>query len=269
MKIKDFISRSIQEYPLLYKNIDYEKSKLKVLSHIFFTNGNGMEMAKTDNEKEGGYVVNPKYKKDKFGDYIRVKDKPYGKDKFKAIPDSYFDDIVYYVSSMDRPLEVTYKKGGEDKIYFRYDKKVEEGVFKPSLYEAKSTRSFSPYPISKGFCIALNIFFDNLFLQDDWIQELIILSEETLKYFKDENRYIENCYYPTETKIKSDVKRFEEIFKKEGINGLNKLQKIWGYTVKDTVPDYAEVEKRKNKSWKNFHKEQIKFLNMILEKYNK
>jgi hypothetical protein len=36
MKIKDFISKSIQEYPLLYKDVNYEKSKLKVLNQLFF-----------------------------------------------------------------------------------------------------------------------------------------------------------------------------------------------------------------------------------------
>lgn len=63
MKIADYISKCIQLYPTLYKDIDYNKSKLKVLNHIFFTIGNGMEMAKTKNPNEGGYVVDPKYKK--------------------------------------------------------------------------------------------------------------------------------------------------------------------------------------------------------------
>ena len=72
MKIADYISKSIQEYPLMYKDVDYEKSKLKVLNHIFFTNGNGLEMAETENPEDGGYVVRPKHKKDKFGDWERI-----------------------------------------------------------------------------------------------------------------------------------------------------------------------------------------------------
>ena len=54
MKIADCISQFIQEYPLLFKDVDYEKSKLKVLNHIFFKTNNGLKLAKTKNKKEGG-----------------------------------------------------------------------------------------------------------------------------------------------------------------------------------------------------------------------
>ena len=55
MKVKDYISKSIQEYPSLYKAATYEESKLLVMNHVFFTNGNGIEFAETENPKEGGY----------------------------------------------------------------------------------------------------------------------------------------------------------------------------------------------------------------------
>ena len=107
MKVADFISKTIQEHPLFYKDIDYEKSKLKVLNTVFFNYGTGLELADTESPGQGGYIVEPKYKKDKkIGDYVRVKDKPYGKDKYKSIPDGYFENIVYYVYASHDPLQV-------------------------------------------------------------------------------------------------------------------------------------------------------------------
>jgi len=270
MKIADYISKSIQEYPSLYKDVDYEKSKLKVLCQIFFTNGNGLEMAETDNPKEGGYVVEPKHKKyKKTDDWIRIKDKPYGKEKYKPIPDGYFESITYYVYASEHPIETIYRKGkyGDDKIYFRYDKKVDSEFRQPKLYKAESLHPFSPYPFSKGFSIACDVFYDGVFLQDDWMQELIILCKRTMEYFNDENQYKNNSYYPTENKIKQDLNYFKERFNKDGLKGLTDLRKTWGYEAKETLPDYAEIETRKNNSWKKFHKEQLDFLAKFLKKY--
>ena len=43
-------------------------------------------MAETENPEDGGYVVRPKHKKDKSGDWERIKDKPYAAVKYKKIP---------------------------------------------------------------------------------------------------------------------------------------------------------------------------------------
>lgn len=42
MNVEQRITRSILRYPLLYKDVDFEHSRNKVLNHLFFTNGNGM-----------------------------------------------------------------------------------------------------------------------------------------------------------------------------------------------------------------------------------
>jgi hypothetical protein len=272
MKIADYISKCIQEYPSLYKDLDYERSKMKVLCQIFFTNGNGLKMAETEDPSEGGYVVDPKYKRSKeTGDWIRRTDKPYGKEKYKKLPDSYFDDVVYYVYTSDYPIETIYRKGERtgDKVYFRYDKKTNNPRREPKLYEAKSDHKFSPYPFSKGYCIACDVFYNNVFLQSDWMDELIVLCERTLVYFNSKDEYTENVYYPTDHKIKGDLKYFNEKFEKDGINGVKDLRKIWGYEDGETVPDYEEIEQRKNKAWEKFHKEQLEFLTKFLEKYDK
>jgi len=43
MQVEQFIIKCILEYPLLYKDINFEKSRNKVLDQLFFTNGNGLE----------------------------------------------------------------------------------------------------------------------------------------------------------------------------------------------------------------------------------
>ena len=271
MKIVDHISRSIQEYPTLYKDIDYEKSKLKVLNHIFFTNGNGLEIAYCENPNDGGYVVEPKYIIDKkTGDQIRIKDIPYGKEKFRAISNEYFENIVYYVfASGERPIKTVYRKEkyGYIRVYFQYNKKVDSKFKEPKLYKAESLGLFSPYPLSK-YSIACEIFDNDMFLQKDWMLELIILIKRTLEYFNDENQYRNNDYYPSENKIKQELIIFNDRFKKNGLEGVNDVRKIWGYDVKETLPDYEEIKINKNKSWEIFREGQLEFLYKFLEKYN-
>ncbi len=269
MKIADFISKSIQEYPLLYKDTDYEKSKLKVLDHVFFTIGNGMELAQTENPQEGGYVVTPKGKKDNKEGWIRLNDKPYGKEKYKPIPDGYFESVVYYVSAVKKPLETLYKKNNYgDTVLFRFDKKVENEFEMPKLFKAECFHPFSPYPFSKGCSIACDVFYDNAFLQEDWMRELIFLCKRTLEYFQNETQYINNSYWPTEKSIVYDLNYFNERFKDEGVKGVISLRKTWGCKVKDSVPDYEEIKQRKSESWEKFHKKQLSFLTDFLNKYD-
>ena len=230
MKVKDYISQSIKEFPSLYKDVDYEQSKLKVLCHIFFTIGNGLELAETENPKEGGYVVEPQYDVDrKTDEYIRIEDEPYGEDDCKPLPDGYFDDNSH------------------------------------SMY----IHPFSPYPFSKGYSLVCDVFYNDAFLQDDWMEECVILCRRTLEYFNDNTQYNRDSYFPNESQISSDVHYFKQRFDKGGLKGLNGLQKTWGYEVKDSVPDYEEVETRKNKTWDEFHKKQLDFLTKFLTKYDK
>lgn len=271
MKIADYISKLIQEYPGLYKDVDYEKSKLKVLCDIFFTIGNGLKMAEIDMHRNGGYVVSPKYKKDKKADeWFRVKDKLYGVDKYKKLPKDYFESTVYYVYSGDKPLDITMRKSEyEESVLFRY-KKI-EGEFsvirEPQLYKAENLHAFSPYPFSKDFSIACDIFYKDIFLHDDWMKELILLCKRTLEYFNDEMQYKEDSYYSTENSINKTLKQFKDKLKKDGVKGLKDLQKCWGYKVQDTCPTYFDIETRSNKIWVDYRAKQIRFLNSFLKKY--
>jgi hypothetical protein len=261
MKIKDYISRSIQEYPSMYKDVDYEKSKLKVLNHIFFVIGNGLEFARTENPKEGGYIC------DRSG----KNNKPYGKEKYKKIPKDYFESVIYYVYASEYPLEVITKKsrypGG--KTYYRYRNSVDSPMREPRLYKAECLGPFSPYPISEGHSLISEVFYKGAFIQEDWLEEAVFLCERTLPYFKNHDEYSGNPYYPSESRIKKDLKYFEDTFADKGEKGVADLRKTWGYPVNENVPTYEEILRKKVKTWEKFQKEQIGFLEKFIKKFKK
>jgi len=264
MKVSDFISQSIQTYPSLYKDVDYERSKLKVLCHTFFTIGNGMEMAETEDPKQGGYVVEPKHKKNEDGDWERVLDKPYGKERYKKLPKDYFESVIFYVYGSRNPIEIT-KKGRND-VYFRYDKKVANEIFPPSLYKAESLYEFSPYPFSENYSLACKVYYENLFLQDDWMKELVFLCKRTLEYFNDENQYKNDSRYPSKNSRMTSG-QFKSTFEVEGAKGVRNLRKLWGYDISDEVPTEDEINRRSQKVWEDFRKKQINFLTLFLKKF--
>lgn len=269
MKIADYISKSIQEYPSLYKDIDYEKSKLHVLDHIFFTVGNGLDMAETENDLDGGYIVDPIFEKNRNDDWIRVKDKPYGEETYKKIPDDYFDSIIYYVNSTEKPIDINVikKPFSKDDILIRYNKKVDSFFSEPKLFKAENKNPFSPYPISKNCSIACEIYDKNLFLQKDWIDELVFLCEKTLEYFNDESQYINNTYYPNEFKINKTLNSLKKKLEESGLDGLNHLQEIWGFEKTSFLPSIEEITLKENLNWNRFRTTQIEILSNLINRY--
>jgi len=101
MKLEDYVKDNIARYPGLYVGFDYEISRLHVLDHTFLVLGNGMEWAETGDSKTGGYMVHPKSVKRK-GEWTRVKDKPYGKEKYTGPDiDRFFTDDWIEVNILD------------------------------------------------------------------------------------------------------------------------------------------------------------------------
>jgi hypothetical protein len=230
MKIADYISKQIQEHPSLYKDVDYEKSKLKVLNHTFFTIGNGLHTAYTEKPEEGGYITEHIYKKKKDG-YAQFYNKPYGKEKYKPIPKGYFDRLA--------------------------------------ILEANADYHFSPYPFSNKNSLISQIINGDVFLQEDWMEELILLCEKTLEYFDDVNQYQHDIYYPSEMRIQNDIDIFTNRLELGSVSALNNLQNLWGYEVKETIPSYDEIKLRKTKSWDKYKSEKIKILSEFLDKFKK
>lgn len=217
---------SIKTYPGLYKDVDYEKSKMKVLDHVFFTIGNGLEMAQTAKPEEGGYVVDPVVS-EIDGEWKRRNDMPYGQRTVEPLSKNYFDS------------------------------------------PAKSDYHFHPYPFSKNYSIACNVYYDGVFLQEDWMKELILLCKRTLEFFEDPEQYKHDCYYPTEGSLRSDLRTFEDTLKNEGIKGVKNLRKLWGYKPGDTIPTIDELMARKQEAFDTYHKKQVKFLKSFLKRFDK
>jgi hypothetical protein len=122
--------------------------------------------------------------------------------------------------------------------------------------------------LSKGYALACDVFYKDQFLQEDWMAELVILCERTLEYFNN-HEYSDHVYYPSDGRVGSDLRSFNEKFEKSGINGVNELRKIWGYEARETPVDRDEVLENKKKSWEKFKNEQISFLTKFLKKYKK
>jgi hypothetical protein len=263
MKIADYISKQIQKHPSLYKDVDYEKSKLKVLNHTFFTIGSGLYTAYTEKPEEGGYITEHIYKKKKDG-YAQFYNKPYGKEKYKSIPKGYFDSKVYMIYSVCSPIEIS--QSG-DWVYLRHSNNVTAGELR--ILEAKVDYHFSPYPFSNKNSLISQIINGDVFLQEDWMKELILLCEKTLEYFDDVNQYQHDIYYPSEMRIQNDIDIFTNRLELGSVSALNNLQNLWGYEVKETIPSYDEIKLRKTKSWDKYKSEKIKILSEFLDKFKK
>lgn len=195
MKIKDLISKRILEHPSLYKDENFEKSKLKVLNSIFFIEN--LDIALVEEGKECGYLVDPNFEFDKdTGEFIRMKDEPYGKDTYKEIPPGYFDSVVFYVSAGAKPLDTTIKNSEiGTEFCLSYSKEIAESEFlAPRFLVAKNLVPFKPYPFSKRSAVT-RVCKGEIYLQEDWMEELVFLCEKTLEYFSDENQFKNDSYY--------------------------------------------------------------------------
>ena len=65
---------------------------------------------------------------------------------------------------------------------------IPKDYFQTEVYKfgkkAFSEYSFRPYPFSKDFCIACDVYYNDVKLQPDWMEELIFLCRESLKFYK-------------------------------------------------------------------------------------
>jgi len=259
MKIKDYISKNIQEYPSIFKAKNYEESKLLVLNHTFFVFGTGLELAKTKNVKQGGYVTYPKLKK-----HIRQFDLKYGKETYMPIPNDYFETKLFYICNYPELKNIFTINGV---TYFKYDSNKFKFGTKPIFLEASTEEQFYPYPFSKEYSLVCKIFYEDLFLQEDWLKELINLVKRALIYFENPEEYKSDCKFPSEKRIQKEVIRFQEVFEKEGSDGIIRLKELWNYPVVNFSIDFEEIEKNINYIWEQYKTKQIDFLNKFLEKY--
>lgn len=273
MKLNDYISKSIQEFPSLYKDVDFEKSMLKVLDHVFFSIGNGMVFAQPTNPSDGGYITEPRFKTGKNGERKRLPDKPYDAEKYKKIPEGYFDDVIMYVNTATNPpkdIQIIGDWHWQKTVYMRFEKIDPENPkimnrFGPRLMVAENTNPFEPYPISSN-----SIFWqvlDGAWLRQDWLDGLWLLCVRTLEYCRDPERFKNHVYFPTDSNIAGNVNMFQTYLQR-GLEKLHDLQKSWGYSVSDNIPTHQEILAKKEKNWARFRREQIEMLERFVQKHN-
>lgn len=89
MTLDDTIRKCIFEYPSLYKDVSMQKSRIKVLDHLFLVIGNGFEW-------HDGYLYATSNEDVRTGKIKMVKPKKYGKEKFdKKLDEKYFATPIY------------------------------------------------------------------------------------------------------------------------------------------------------------------------------
>jgi hypothetical protein len=100
MKLEDAIAKSIYNYPSLFKDSNWEKSRIKVLDHLFLTIGNGYEWYDGYLTERVGKKVGRGYKKPE----------KYGKQKFTQRPDEvFFTKPVYREASWSEEMKILIK----------------------------------------------------------------------------------------------------------------------------------------------------------------
>lgn len=179
MTVHNYIVDSLINLPSLYKDVDWEKSKMKILNHVFLVIGNGVEIAISKNGSQG-YFTKPNFYK-KGETHIRKLDKNYNNKSNLKLPKNFFDRKVYYVSC-------TYEKlGSRDKYWIQSEDNHNEDFHQkyllPKPVEANSTYDFQPYPISE-YSAVIKCVKNNVFLQDDWKQAGIDLCHHVIDYYE-------------------------------------------------------------------------------------
>ena len=265
MKIKDYVSREIQTYPSLYKSENYEISKLKVLSKAFFLGTAHSTLAWTENPTNGGYIVTCHFRKNKkTNEWVRVFDKPYGQEKFKELPDSYFEDRIFYVNYQDKAKEIFIDKRDFSPYNCLITFNKIEHRRPPMLIEAKCNLNFTPDSINKDYSAVCKILYAKLFLQDDWKEALSFLCQKSLDFFENETQYKSDFCYPTEKLINREIRYFNDAYVRQGAEGVVILRKSFGYNDSDILPNFQEIETRKWQSFENHKNKQIEFLKEFL-----
>jgi len=142
MTLEDTIAKSIKKYPSLFKDVNWKKSRIKVIDHLFLTIGNGFEWY-------DGYLAE-KSKKHKYGEI-----------KFKWRPtQKWFDTKLFDKYGWDKAIIDIIKKNPQMADLLEIES--------ASLYLA------TPYPVCE-YSRAMNVP-DNV--RPDWLAGAI----ETLEW---------------------------------------------------------------------------------------
>ena len=242
MKLEDHIKQSIHTYPTLYKDVDYARSRIKVLGHMFLTLGNGIEFAETTYLDQGGYLVS--HRDD-------VPNLPYGERKYTG-PEL---DEAYFASSITEPMFNEERK--KDLEFFAKTPGILE-IIRHKVLVLESKKAYNPYPL----CDIANIHViahKGIFMQPDWLSGGIDICKVALAYYKDPERYKEGSYYPSAKDIYSRARDLLTLLKDHGPLEYEKLRAQFDYS-----PDQTVIYNR-TKDWVEFHEKVVQDYREILE----
>ena len=178
MTLDDTVAKSIHDYPTLFKDTNWEKSRIKVLDHLFFTAGNGYHWF-------DGYLATCFEKDPKSECGVKKVDiKKYGKVTFSWRPtQAWFDKKVY--RDMLEGLSPKAKKFIKKEI-------KENPKFKDlGLMEDRSIYEPSPFPLSEYSLV----FQTQKNVKPDWLAGAIETMEWGLNYWDQPTPKVEKSSY--------------------------------------------------------------------------
>jgi len=204
MKVIDHINQAINNYPSLYIYDTYEDSAFAVLHHCFIVLGNGIEWAYTGDPKTEGYLVQPRHRR-LHDDWVRIKDKPYGKEKCELDPRT-FKEKIYYFEEIDTEHSRegwVFGKSGEFKVVFesaledlkkKYKVCNDSGEYIPGVHthfyhptRTEGLKRTDPYPnFQKKYSCFWEI--EPELIQEDWLLAGLEHLRYWQAYFNDEER---------------------------------------------------------------------------------
>lgn len=240
MQLEQLVKQNILKYPRSYKSISYKMSRLRVLDYIFFVGGNGLSLAYTKDPSKGGYIVEPRYKKN--GE--RKFDKPYSTKikKSLVIPEDFFQKDI------EENIGIGFSDNEITQNFLKYFTNLNTFKFIESTLDI------------------YNIITDWEFLQPDWRQGLTDLIEYSLEYYSTEDLYKTNIYYPGSSTCKFFIKELYNKFLKEPVN-LLELRKYEGLEIKNELPTLEEITLKYVERWNRIQAASILKCKEYLDKY--
>jgi len=276
MKLEDHVRWAIYNYPTLFRDRDYTKSRLLVLNQLFLVIGNGYEWC------PDGYLV------DAFDPKPRILEElPAGffdkqlytfdvqHDQFNRLESDLQNRFLYLIDRSRRTGSPNWLESGvvveadeeEAKRLCAEYGKARFARSSPSfVLEAANRHEFSPYPICEysalteilnGKTNSPHIENFDLELQPDWLAGCVDVAQAALDYYRDDQRCAENSHHPNQAFPR--MKQHLEAAAKEGRE--EKYRQTFNITKGESVERHCEG------SWHEFRANQIGTLEEFLDKF--
>lgn len=270
MNINHYINWAIYNFPTLYRCGNYADSRLRVLSHLFLTNGNGMEWTRD------GYLTDCMGRDDRSWWKRKLSHRqtrwwlPYGFFKRNLytmdVPKGQYVDGIHvryhYVSNSCR---LVYEAMDED------DARPIARQFQmfPSDYcvfiqKATAHETWDPYPICEYAALVEILNGKTCGLSDeafeftpkfDWLAGCVEVAKAAMAYYKDETRFVGHHYHAKRTL--PQMQYAEKDAKRAG------KEPHWV----DQLRSGETLEQFVQRRWEDYRNEQISILRDFLKKY--